>query len=327
MQDKFSRDLDWNLLKVFNEIARAGGVTHAARKLSRKQPALSLALKRLETRLGVTLCRRGPAGFQLTEEGQRVAEICTALSRYVGDIPDRIAAPELPVAGRLRLRLVSDYASPLLDDAIAAFHGAHPQVELAIEPTTWESVGRALLRGDTDIGVAPARLPDAELQYEFLGREVYRPYCGRPHALFGKILQQPAALAETPFILPATDEAEPIVKFRLRHNIGRLTGALCDSLEEARRLAVLGVGLCFLPEGLVERDVADGRLWPVLLPAEEPAVDIFIITNPKAGPSPARQRFLEELRKRLPAASEPMRMPRTRPAPAQRLKSSRGRAR
>ena len=37
------------------------------------------------------------------------------------------------------------------------------QVELSIEPTTWDAVGRALLRGDTDIGVAPARLPDAEL--------------------------------------------------------------------------------------------------------------------------------------------------------------------
>jgi DNA-binding transcriptional LysR family regulator len=196
-------------------------------------------------------------------------------------------------------------------------------VEIAIEPTTWESVGRALLRGDTDVGVAPARLPDAELQYEYLGREVYRPYCGRSHALFGKNLQQPAMLAESPFILPVSDEPEPIVKFRLRHGIGRQTAALCDSLEEARRLAILGVGLCFLPEGLVERDVADGRLWPVLLPAEEPAIDMFIISSPKAAANPARQRFLEEVRKRLPAVPEPVRAPRARLAPAQRMKSSR----
>lgn len=327
MQDKFSRDLDWNLLKVFNEIARAGGVTHAARKLSRKQPALSLALKRLETRLGVTLCRRGPAGFQLTEEGQRVAETCATLSRNVSELPQRIVSPEPPVAGRLRLRMIRDFASPLLDEALAAFHAAHPQVELAIEPTTWDAVGRALLRGDADIGIAPTRLPDAELQYEFLGREVYRPYCGRAHPMFGKIIQQPSALAEQPFILPGADEPEPVVRFRLRHGIGRQTGTLCDDLDEARRLAMLGVGLCFLPEGLVERDVADGRLWPVLLPADEPALDVFLITNPKAAPSPARQRLLEELRRRLPAVPETARTPRTRLAPAQRVKPPRARLR
>ena len=67
------RKLDWNLLRVFSEIARAGGVSEAARKMGRKQPAVSLALKRLEAHLGAKLCERGPAGFRLTEEGEFIA--------------------------------------------------------------------------------------------------------------------------------------------------------------------------------------------------------------------------------------------------------------
>ena len=50
--------LDWNLLKVFSVLVETGGLTRAAAKLGRKQPAISLALKRLEERLGTRLCRR-----------------------------------------------------------------------------------------------------------------------------------------------------------------------------------------------------------------------------------------------------------------------------
>jgi DNA-binding transcriptional LysR family regulator len=316
--------MDWNLLKVFHEISQSGGVTHAARKLSRKQPALSLALKRLETRLGMTLCRRGPAGFQLTEEGQRIADICAELSRNVEQIPDRLGDPHQPVRGSLRIRLISHLSIPLLDDALAAFHATNPQAELLIDTSTWDAVGRALLREDADIGVAPARLPDSELQYEFLGRELHRAYCGRSHPLFGKLLRHPSALAETSFVTLGADEPEPVVKYRLRHGIGRQSSAVCQDLDEAKRLVMLGVGVCFLPEALAEREIADGGLWPILA-ADEPAIDIFVITNPKAAPNPARQRFLEELRRRLPTAAEPPRTAGRHAAPTQRMRRARAR--
>src|SRR5262245_53620085 len=87
----FARNLDWNLLKVFREIVRAGGVTRAGRELVRKQPALSLALKRLESQCGVVLCRRGPRGFELTDEGRIVAAACEHVLLQIGQIPDSLA--------------------------------------------------------------------------------------------------------------------------------------------------------------------------------------------------------------------------------------------
>lgn len=75
------RNLDWNLLKVFDEIVRSRGVSAAARQLERNQPAVSLALKRFEDRLGTTLCRRGPGGFELLVEGEPVAETCRDIAR------------------------------------------------------------------------------------------------------------------------------------------------------------------------------------------------------------------------------------------------------
>src|SRR4051794_16137055 len=86
----FVRNLDWNLLKFFHEIAEARSVTGAARELNRKQPALSLALRRLEDRLGVRLCERGARGFELTLEGRMLAETCRAFSDAIGEVPHRL---------------------------------------------------------------------------------------------------------------------------------------------------------------------------------------------------------------------------------------------
>ena len=49
-------------LKTFHEIAEAGGVSRAAGALRRKQPALSLALKRLETSSGSRCAAAARAG-------------------------------------------------------------------------------------------------------------------------------------------------------------------------------------------------------------------------------------------------------------------------
>jgi LysR family transcriptional regulator, transcriptional activator for bauABCD operon len=305
-EETFARNLDWNLLKVFHEIAQSGGVTPAARKLSRKQPALSLALKRLETRIGARLCRRGPGGFELTDEGQLVAEICAAASRLTRQIPARVGGLVEQVTGRVRIALVGSLAHPQLDAAIAAFHTDHPQAEIALELAGADSVASAVLRGAADIGLAPARLRHVELHYEPLFHDVHRPYCGRNHPLFGKLAAEPAALADEPIILTGAEEPDALVKLRQRHGIGRVVAGVCEQLDAAKRLTILGIGLCFLPDGFVAADVAEGRLWPVLRQLDELTSEIVIITAAKAPPLAARQRFLEILRQHLPPEAGPL---------------------
>lgn len=62
----FARNVDWNLFKVFHEIARRGGIGAAARALNKKQPSITAALQRLEDQVGATLCTRTPRGVELT---------------------------------------------------------------------------------------------------------------------------------------------------------------------------------------------------------------------------------------------------------------------
>jgi len=291
----FSRSLDWNLLKAFHEIVQSGGITRAGRALGRKQPALSLALRRLEFQLGVKLCKRGPGGFALTDEGMLVADTCTSLNGLVQQMPKKLSNVSEEVSGRVSIQVVSCLVCDRLDGAISRFHGNHPKAEIIIDIKTWESVAGALLREEIDIGVAPASALRTDLKYDFLFDEVHRPYVGAAHRLFGKTIDDPARLATEAFILTGADEPDALTEFRARHGLGQVVAGLSEHLDGAKRLALLGVGICFLPERFAAPDVEAGRLWPLIRDTERPSAPVFIITNPRAPRKLARQLLLTEI--------------------------------
>jgi len=299
IKETFARQLDWNLLKIFREIVREGGLSNAAQQIGRKQPAVSLALKRLEQRLNVVLCRRGPGGFELTDEGQLVAELSNNIASMIAELPIRISNLTEDVRGRIRVQIISSLVNASLDAAIFDFHRRYPEVEIVMDVATWDAVGRSLLRGEIDIGVAPARLFHRDLSYNLLFREVHRPYCGRSHELFGRRIDQPQELAEHAFILTGADEPDQLTEYRLKFGLGARVAGMSEHLEEAKRLTVLGIGICFLPIGFAAPEVEKGVLWPLLETATEPAMDIFIITNPTAPRHLARELLLAELWRQL----------------------------
>lgn len=300
-ENNFVHQFDWNLLKTFEEIVRAGGISRAALEWHRKQPAMSLALKRLEQRVGARLCHRGPGGFELTDEGTLVADVCANLARMVAALPERVSSVSEEVRGRVRVQVISHLVDRTLDDALAAFHARYPNVELDVHVGTWEVVNRAIRHGDIDVGIAPTHFKEEGLTYDFLFCETHRPYCGRSHHLFGKRNCELAALAEEAFILTGTDEPDELTAFRLLHGLGRRVVGVSEHLEEAKRLAELGVGVCFLPEGFAAPSVEAGELWTLGPDDDVPAMDIYVLTNPGATHSVAALRFIDELGSRLPS--------------------------
>ncbi|MGH7709095.1 MAG: LysR family transcriptional regulator [Vulcanimicrobiaceae bacterium] len=107
-------------LRSFVAIARAGGVTRAARQLGYAQGTLSTHLAALETALGVKLLAPERRGAPLTEAGRAVlvraesllreaAALRKAAQAVAGDATVRLAAVE-PVASHRLPRLLADFA-------------------------------------------------------------------------------------------------------------------------------------------------------------------------------------------------------------------------
>lgn len=278
-EQRFQRNLDWNLLKVFVHIARECNISQAARQLARGQPAISMSLRRLEGHLGVALCRRSPSGLHLTDQGQILAELCSSLEALVRQIPGEIASPSAGLKGMLRVALVSSLATGTIDRSFAALKEQCPLVELAVEVAPWDTVQMRLLRRAVDVGLAPARFMHPDLQYELLVREPHGLFCGRNHHLYGRSSLSAADLADEDFILTGADEPDALRDFRVRYALGMRISGRSDHLDEVRRLISAGLGIGLLPKPYVEAEVERGDLWPLTMIMDEPTVDIYVITQ------------------------------------------------
>lgn len=105
-------------------------------------------------------------------------------------------------------------------------------------------------------------------------------------------------------MLTGADEPDQLTAFRIQHGIGSRVSGLSDSPEEAMRLAKLGLGICFLPEGLAAAAVAQGSLFPLLDADSAPHLGLYIITNPAAHRHSARDLFVQEILTQISAAPQ-----------------------
>lgn len=291
---KFSRRLDWNLLKTFHDIVQANGITAAANVGWRKQSTISLALKRLESTLGSRLCHRGRAGFDLTDEGRILYDYVRKIYGNIEEVQAALANSKAYISGALDIAVISNFSSHMLDELLVKYNEDYPEVTMNIDVLTLDSISKCVVNNDYDVGISPILYRNSDLRYDFFVTEYHNIYCGRQHHLFGKS-PSVSVLADETFILTGSDEPDSLTRFRLRHRLGQKVTARTPNLGEARRLTVAAVGICLLPEQLVASDVASGLLWPLMECSEEMSCDIYIITNIHAPKRAARDAFIDHV--------------------------------
>lgn len=305
----FARNLDWNLLKVFMEIVRAGGIGAAARSMGKQQPSISAALKRLEDQLGARLFERSTGGIRITQAGKALQKVCEEVFDNVRMAQHQVAQAAKRVSGEVRIQLISSIICPELDEAIASFHRRHPAIAMELRVSPWRGVLDALARGEVEVGIGYEGLtsadqkPGAELIYEPMFVETQQLFCARSHPLYGRRMTRLDGLGREGFVLTGADEAEPVTRLRSRHALGQERAGQAEDVHEALRLITLGVGIGFLPVGAAAQAVAAGRLWPLLPEELQPSYEIYLISRADPSRDTATQLFLDEIRRRLRARS------------------------
>ena len=297
----FARTVDWNLLKVFLEIVRAGGIGAAARASGKQQPSISAALKRLEDQLGTRLFDRSTAGVRITPAGRALQALCEDMFEHVRMAQHQVAQAAKRVGGIVRIKLISSVICPEFDEAIGSFHRRHPGIAIDLGVSAWRGVLEALASGEVEVGIGYEGAAGPELVYEPMFVETQQLYCARGHPLYGRKIARPEDLRREGFVLTGADEPEAVTRLRSRHGLGSERAGQAEDVHEALRLVSMGVGIGFLPEGAASPVVAAERLWP-LLPADlAPAHEIFLISRADPSRDTATQLFLDEIRRRLRA--------------------------
>ncbi len=298
---KFASRVDWNLMRTFVDIVRAGGIGAAARQLNRQQPSISAALKRLEDQVGATLLHRTAGGVEMTAAGKAMMALCEDMLESARMMPHQIAQATKHVEGIVRIQILSGLVSQAFDEAIDSFHRRNPAIHIEIRVSPWRQVLDALEQGEVEIGVGYDSSVRGGLMYEPLLVERQQLYCSRSNPYFGYRVSRLGELKDQGFVLTGDDEIEQITHLRRRYRLGTHVSGLAEDVNEARRLIVHGIGIGFLPILAAEGEVAKGRLWPMLHADSEPSYDIFLFARSEQARDTATQLFWDEVIRRIRA--------------------------
>lgn len=294
--ERFAHNLDWNLLRTFVIVVEEGSITAAANRLLLQQPAVSMALKRLEQTLGQKLIDRRPGRFELTEAGAKLHRQCRDIFAAVVRLPETLETAGEDITGHVSIHTVSHAHNAAWDRKLQGFFEHHPKATISITVETTTDVLSAVERGVATLGLCDGNIPET-LEKTFHIRERYALYCGRGHRLFGVKDATLNDLRGDPYIAFTADvlggqHMNAVTAVRAMGSFGQKVRAVSSNVEEVIRLISANIGIGMMPDHLAAAGLAAGELWQLPPYSTLPTTDVFRITNPNAILNPAEAAFL-----------------------------------
>ncbi len=152
-------DINLNLLKTFYNVAKEGNITKTAEKNYTSQPAISRAIKQLESEYNAQLFYRTLSGVELTEKGNILFQSVERMFEEINRTEIQIKEVDGFERGRLCIGAPSQIAAIYLFEAIAKFHKVYPKVEITIVSKTTAELLKLLQKHEVDfvIDTAPVQ--------------------------------------------------------------------------------------------------------------------------------------------------------------------------
>lgn len=284
-EQRFPWNLDWNLLRTFMVVVEQQSISRAADFLGLKQPTISSALKRLEQTTGHRLVERKPNRFNVTRAGEILYAECSAIFGSVSQLPALLDAGEEELAGHVSIVMASHVVSPHFDDVLERFARQHPKVTYSIVVAESAEVVNRIRQNQASFGICLLNEAPRNIQARVLFREYFALFCGPRHRLFGKDEINLADLKGEPSVSFQTEiEGGPldsVVRLRERANLTPGLRGISSNLTEVRRMIIANIGIGALPVHVAGRDVTLGLLRQLPPYSRLPAVDIYLVTNPR----------------------------------------------
>ena len=252
--------MDWDNLRYFLELARAGTLAAAARRLAVEHTTVSRRIQALEKQMGAALFAREAGGHRLTEAGRQLLPVVEAMESAVMGAERAAPASHEGPSGLVRVGATEGFGTLILAPHLAQLTRKHPHlsIDLLALPRMLH-----LSRREADIvislerprrgSVIVTKLADYTLhlygQREYLAR---RPLVARRedlrHHAFVNYVDDLLFTKELQFL----DQLHQPERFALRST------SITAQYEAVRA----GAGLAVLPAFLADRDPILARVLP-----------------------------------------------------------------
>lgn len=300
--------MNFRQLRSFVAVYEEGSFSRAAARENATQSGLSMQMRKLEDRLGVSLFERSAHGVVPTVAGKRYYDRCLPILNAMMQADEEMHDMAGTVAGRVTVGMIPSIARSALAPVLSRYADAFPNVELRLIEAFSATLTEQVRAQELDCAVVPPTADTAGLEMRLLARdhEVLLSANG-----VGAPRLAPVRLADLPplkLILPAPQNARrPVLDAHVAaHGIAVARVMELDAMMATFDLVAHSDWATILPltaclDDLHADESADGRggLW--LNPIVGPAIaSDFVLINPASRPlSTAAHHFVDAFAEEL----------------------------
>ncbi len=276
-------------LRIFVEVADAGGVSSAALRLGISKSMVSRRLTKLEAELGTQLFARTTRGVALTEAGATFRDYAARVSADL-DVVRETILPTGELRGRLRVAAPLSFGPTHFAPVLSQMASRHPQLQILSSYTDRfvDLVGEGF-----DCAIRMGHLPDSNLVAKRIGRILGKLVASPAYIKAHGAPTTPNEITEHQVVMRDAEvwqfmDGDEIVTVRPQ---GRF---IADNAMSLIAAALDGIGVAYLPEPLVADHVRSGALVPIMTRHPIPPAGIFVVRPPSLYPS-RKVRILTEM--------------------------------
>lgn len=281
-------------LRVFLTVATEKSFSRAGEKLLRTQPAISLAVQRLEMELGEKLLDRTGRELVLTDAGRIVLEYCRRFENLERELENALAELRDMAAGRLSIGANESTALYLLKH-IEAYRRLYPKVKVQVRRALSSKIPAQLIDGDLEMGVISFDPEDDRLETKIIYTDHLSFVVSPQHRFAGRTSVSIKELGMETFIAHnvLSPYRDVVLRAFQRSKVPLNMDVEMPTVETIRRMVQRNEGVAFLPKMCVEQELEQGLLAEVEV--EELRVDrkIRLVYPAKRVLSHAARAFLE----------------------------------
>jgi DNA-binding transcriptional LysR family regulator len=281
--------MDLDDLQTFVEVADAGGVSAAARRLGVSKSVVSRRLFRLEADLGVQLVARTTRGAALTEAGLTFREHAARVAVEI-DAARETIRPAGDLTGRLRVAMPLTFGPTHFAPVLALMAQRHPRLHIH---STYSDRFVDLVSEGFDCAIRVGHLRDSSLIARRVGVTYGKLVASPDYIATHGAPESPDDIAGHQAVMQGTEpwqftDGDRIITVKPQ---GRFKADNAAALASA---AAAGLGIGWLPDCVTDDYVARGALVPIMTRYPPPSAGAYVIRPPGQHPS-RKVRVLTEL--------------------------------
>jgi DNA-binding transcriptional LysR family regulator len=275
-------------------VATEKSFSRAAEKLLRTQPAVSLALQRLERELGEKLIDRSGKNLLLTDCGRAVLDYARRFQSLEQEMDNALAELRDNSAGRLAIGANESTTLYLLRH-IERYRELYPKIKVQVRRSLSSKIPDELLNGNLELGVISYDPGDERIRSKVIYTDALAFIVSPRHRLARRKAVSIAELGSELFI--AHNVVSPYREVVLRefqaHKVPLRMEVEMPTIETIRKLVQNNQGVAFVPRMCVEQEIQQKLVCEVRVKEMHVERKIRLVYPVRRALSHAAHAFLE----------------------------------